>query len=43
LLQRIETIQPDLVGKIRREIEEEGELDDYWAGKLEMLVELEMV
>lgn len=32
-----------MVERVRLEIEEEGELDPYWAGKLEMLMELELV
>jgi hypothetical protein len=42
LLDMIDQREPGLVGKVEREVEE-GELDPYWARKLEMLLELELV
>lgn len=33
---------PKMVEEIRREVDEEGELDGYWAGKLELLINLEL-
>lgn len=33
----------EMVARIVREVEEDGELDKYWAGKLEMLMELDLV
>ena len=32
-----------MVDKIRREVEEDGELDPYWASKLELLINLELI
>ena len=43
VLDEIERREVGMVERIRREVEEEGELDPYWAGKLEMLMDLELV
>lgn len=49
-LKRIEELLAELiehdaamVARIEREVDEEGELDQYWAGKLEMLLELGVI
>lgn len=42
LLLEIESREPGLVSRIAKEVEE-GELDPYWARKLEMLIDLELV
>jgi hypothetical protein len=42
LLEDIAQREPGMVTRIEKEVEE-GELDPYWAGKLEMLVDLELV
>jgi hypothetical protein len=42
LLAAIDQREPGLVARIEQEVEE-GELDPYWASKLEMLVDLELV
>lgn len=42
LLAAIAQREPGLVARLEQEVEE-GELDPYWAGKLEMLVDLELV
>ena len=40
-----EIIQHDaaMVARIEQEVDEEGELDQYWASKLEMLLELGVI
>lgn len=43
ILDEIEVRKPGLVPRIKVEVEEEGELDPYWAGKMEMLMDLELV
>lgn len=43
LLTEITTREPGLVPKVRQEVEVEGELDPYWASKLELLFNLELV
>lgn len=40
LVEEIAKFEPDLVGRVRHQVEEEGDMDEYWAGKLEMLTEL---
>lgn len=42
LLAEIERRVPGLVSRLQREIEE-GELDPYWAAKLELLINLELI
>lgn len=43
LLKEIEEIKPGLTTKIIEEVEEMGELDHYWARKLELLFDLGLV
>lgn len=43
LLKEIEEIQPGLTNRIIKEVEEMGELDHYWARKLELLFDLGLV
>ena len=43
ILDEVDRREAGIVERIRREVEEEGELDPYWAGKLEMLMALELV
>lgn len=43
ILKEIDMREPGLVEKIRVQVEEYGELDTYWSGKLEMLVSLGIV
>lgn len=43
LLKEIEEIKPGLTTKIIEEVEEMGELDSYWARKLELLFDLGLV
>lgn len=43
VLKEIDRREPGLVDKIRTQVEEYGELDAYWSGKLEMLVSLGMI
>lgn len=40
ILDEVSRLDVDLVKKVTREVEIEGELDLYWAGKLEILMEL---
>ena len=42
ILDEIDRREPGMVGRVIQGVEE-GELDPYWAGKLEMLMELELV
>ncbi|MEJ2795302.1 hypothetical protein WAE56_17990 [Iodobacter sp. LRB] len=42
LLLEIETHEPGLIARIEQEVQA-GELDPYWEGKLEMLVDLELL
>ena len=43
ILDEVDRREAGMVERVRREVEEEGELDPYWAGKLEMLMALELV
>lgn len=43
ILNEIEKINPGLVGKITEEVDNMGELDSYWAKKLELLFDLGIV
>ncbi|MHB8058928.1 MAG: hypothetical protein ACYDHC_13675 [Desulfuromonadaceae bacterium] len=43
ILDEIDVREPGMVSLIQVEVEEEGELDPYWAGKMEMLTALELV
>lgn len=43
ILDEIDVREPGMVSRIKVEVEEEGELDPYWAGKMEMLITLELV
>jgi len=43
ILDEIDVREHGLVSRIRIEVEDEGELDSYWAGKMEMLTTLELV
>lgn len=43
ILAEIDQREAGMVERIRRQVEEMGELDTYWASKLEMLIELEVV
>jgi len=43
LLKEIEEIKPGLTTKIIKEVEEMGELDHYWARKLELLFDLGLI
>lgn len=43
ILDEVNRREPGMVERVRQEVEEEGELDPYWAGKLEMLMDLELV
>lgn len=43
ILSEIENINPGLIDKIIKEVEEDGELDHYWAKKLELLFDLGVV
>ncbi|CAG9234391.1 conserved hypothetical protein [Paraburkholderia tropica] len=42
-IQEIRRRDAEMVDKVTREVEEGGELDDYWLAKLEMLIELGIV
>jgi hypothetical protein len=43
ILDEVDRREAGIIERIRREVEDEGELDPYWAGKLEMLMNLELV
>ncbi len=43
ILDEIDVREPGMVSRIKVEVEEDGELDPYWAGKIEMLTTLELV
>jgi integrase len=43
ILDEVDRREAGVVERIRREVEDDGELDPYWAAKLEMLMNLELV